>query len=141
MYPFFGFGAIPKGKSKVSHFFALNGNELDPKICGVDAVIQSYRDILPTLKMSGPSLFAPLLQECKHLVEFCNDFKTYHILVIVTDGEIHDMEETIEEIADIAERNLPVSIIIVGVGDQDFSSMVKLDGDEVAIKKGISDIV
>lgn len=44
--------------------------------------------------------------------------------MIVTDGEIHDMKETIEEIADICERNLPVSIIIVGVGDQDFSSMV-----------------
>ena len=65
----------------------------------------------------------------------------YHILLILTDGEIHDMTETINEIADIAQRNLPMSIIIVGVGDEDFANMVRLDGDDVAIRTGCKDIV
>ncbi len=41
----------------------------------------------------------------------------------------------------MAARNLPVSIIIIGVGNEDFTNMIKLDGDEVAIDEGIKDIV
>ena len=65
----------------------------------------------------------------------------YYILLILTDGEIHDMEETIKEIAAISEENIPLSIIIVGLGDEDFANMVKLDGDDVAIKAGCRDCV
>ena len=36
---------------------------------------------------------------------------------------------------------MPVSFVIVGVGNEDFSNMVRLDGDEVAIKVGAADIV
>ena len=45
----------------------------------------------------------------------------------MTDGEIHDMDETLENIVDAAE--LPLSIIIVGVGNEDFIKMKVLDGD------------
>jgi len=65
----------------------------------------------------------------------------FHILMILTDGEIHDLKETINEIADITQRNLPMSIVIVGLGDEEFSNMVRLDGDELAIKAGVKDIV
>lgn len=61
--------------------------------------------------------------------------------MIITDGEIHDMQETVAQISDIAQRNLPISIIIIGVGNEDFTNMIKLDGDEVAIDEGIKDIV
>lgn len=46
----------------------------------------------------------------------------------MTDGDIHDMDQTINSIVDASE--LPISIIIVGVGNEDFKSMRKLDGDE-----------
>lgn len=59
----------------------------------------------------------------------------------MTDGEIHDMEETINVICEISDQNLPISIIIVGVGSSDFSSMCRLDADELELKKGVRDIV
>jgi hypothetical protein len=65
----------------------------------------------------------------------------YYILLILTDGEIHDMEETMAEIAGFSEENIPVSIIIIGIGSQNFSNMVKLDGDDVEISKGCRDLV
>lgn len=34
-----------------------------------------------------------------------------------------------------------MSIIIVGLGDDEFADMVRLDGDEIAIKAGVKDIV
>jgi hypothetical protein len=52
----------------------------------------------------------------------------YTILLIVTDGVITDLEATKEAIVDASA--LPLSVIIVGVGDADFSAMVALDADE-----------
>ena len=65
----------------------------------------------------------------------------YYILLIMTDGEIHDMEETIKQIKDISDRQMPVSIIIVGVGSENFANMVKLDGDDVELAEGCRDLV
>ena len=50
------------------------------------------------------------------------------MLLIITDGIINDMEKTIDEI--VRGSSLPMSIIIVGVGDADFSSMDILDADD-----------
>ncbi len=50
------------------------------------------------------------------------------MLLILTDGAIHDMKETIDQIFNAV--NLPLSIIIVGVGNADFSNMEILDGDD-----------
>ncbi len=49
-------------------------------------------------------------------------------MMIITDGEIHDMRETIDIIVELSK--FPVSIIIIGVGDDDFENMRKLDGDQ-----------
>ena len=51
----------------------------------------------------------------------------YHVFIIITDGEIHDMKETIDIIVQLSQ--FPVSIIIIGVGEDDFSNMRRLDGD------------
>jgi Copine len=56
----------------------------------------------------------------------------YHILLILTDGEIHDMKESSDLIVECAKY--PLSIIIVGIGSADFSNMEKLDGDEVRLR-------
>ena len=45
----------------------------------------------------------------------------------MTDGEIHDMEQTVDLL--VENSNLPLSIIIVGVGNAEFDNMVRLDGD------------
>ena len=55
----------------------------------------------------------------------------YHIMVILTDGIINDMAQTIDEI--VRASSLPLSIIIIGVGDADFRGMDALDGDEEAL--------
>ena len=57
---------------------------------------------------------------------------SYPILLILTDGAIHDMGYTKDVIVDLA--NLPCSVIIVGVGNADFSSMEELDGDGGRLK-------
>ena len=51
----------------------------------------------------------------------------YQILLLLTDGAIHDMPATVDLICELSE--MPCSIIIIGVGRADFSSMEALDGD------------
>ena len=56
----------------------------------------------------------------------------YQILLLLTDGQICDMAETQAAIVDLS--SLACSIIIVGVGSADFSSMDELDGDGGPLK-------
>lgn len=51
----------------------------------------------------------------------------YFVLQILTDGIIMDMDDTKECIVDCCD--LPLSIIIIGVGDANFDDMDILDGD------------
>jgi len=52
----------------------------------------------------------------------------YHVLLILTIGEIHDMDATNAAIVDAS--GLPLSIIFVGIGDENFRNMEVLDSDE-----------
>ena len=128
-FPVFGFGGIPYhcGIKKVSHCFALNGNINSPEIIGVEGIVEMYRETLMKIELSGPTLFAPLLSEFLLFIKGMPNQNTYYILLLLTDGTIHDMQETIDHICALADY--PCSIIIVGVGDDDFSSMEQLDND------------
>ena len=56
----------------------------------------------------------------------------YHCMIIITDGEIHDMTETTDTIVELSKY--PVSLIIIGVGDDDFINMNRLDSDDQVLK-------
>lgn len=56
-----------------------------------------------------------------------SSLQQYFILLIITDGVISDMEETRHAV--VQASKLPMSIIIVGVGNADFAAMEFLDGD------------
>ena len=52
----------------------------------------------------------------------------YNIILILTDGQINDMPETIDALVEAS--FLPISVIIVGIGKGDFSNMDILDADD-----------
>lgn len=56
----------------------------------------------------------------------------YFILLILTDGVVTDMADTREAI--VRASYLPMSIIIVGVGNADFTDMQILDGDDGVLR-------
>ena len=58
----------------------------------------------------------------------------YQVLLIITDGIITDMEAT--KAAIIAASNLPMSIIIIGVGSVNFAPMEELDSDRQLLQLG-----
>ena len=57
-----------------------------------------------------------------------HDPANYFVLLIITDGIITDLDATKQAV--IAASHLPLSIIIVGVGQEDFTAMDELDSDD-----------
>ena len=60
--------------------------------------------------------------------------------MILTDGMIEDVDNTIDEL--VEGSFLPLSVIIIGVGKADFSTMVVLDADEnpLVSSKGVKSV-
>ena len=95
-------------------------------------MFNTYRRALVGTSLSGPTYFSPLLTMMLGYMKTMLTLQMYHILLILTDGTIHDMKKTKDLIVECSDY--PLSIIIVGVGDADFEDMRELDGDEVALR-------
>ncbi|KAF9190958.1 Copine-8 [Haplosporangium sp. Z 767] len=126
MVPVYGFGARINGQ--VSHAFPLNGNPANPEVHGIDGVLAAYWHALTFAELYGPTNFAPVIKEVADIAKQCQArVGAYTVLLILTDGAITDMENTVNAIRKAS--NQPMSIIIVGVGYAQFTNMDALDGD------------
>ena len=133
LFPVYGFGGIPEGNEVVSHCFKINFNKNDDaNIHKVDNIIKFYKESLKKVKLSTPTFFSPVIKKIIEEINYdlINKKKEnhYYILMILTDGIIKDMEETIDCIVEASK--LPLSIVIIGIGNADFTKMEILDGDE-----------
>ena len=76
--------------------------------------------------------------------EINNDLKNrkeenhYYVLMILTDGIIIDQIKTINCIVEASK--LPLSIIIIRIGNADFTNMKILDGDEKPLANSFGEI-
>lgn len=133
MYGFGGFSSA-LGYKQTSHCFPLTGDLDNPSVTGCEGVMELYSDTIKKIKMSGPTYFAPVIRECVNQVreEFEEGRYMYSILMMLTDGSICDMEETMRVIEEAA--SLPISLIIIGLGEEDYSSMEVLDCGEGSAK-------
>ncbi len=81
--------------------------------------------------MSGPTVFAEVIDYAAAQARSKQEFnaavgeQSYTILLILTDGAVTDIEETKSAIRNAS--TAPLSIVIVGIGSADFSTMRFLD--------------
>ena len=134
LFPVFGFGAIINSlhNNITSNCFNLNMSD-NPDIKTIDNVLKTYRDCLVNKKLTffGPTFFAPLIREVIKRINK-KDLFEYHILMILTDGIIKDLQPTIDALVEGSEY--PLSVIIIGIGNEpNFKKMEILDGDEVPL--------
>mgnify|MGYP006204890737 CR=1 FL=1 len=128
--PVFGFGASIAGKTE--HFFHVN-QQPNPYVHGVQGILDTYGGFLPTCILSGPTNFAPTIIAATKGARQSQADHCYTILLIITDGEITDMDATVDAIVDADDA--PLSIVIIGVGSGcDFRNMDELDGDNVQLR-------
>ncbi|XP_053308893.1 copine-1-like isoform X2 [Spea bombifrons] len=134
-FPAFGFGAQVPPNWQVSHEFALNFNPSNPYCAGIQGVVDAYRQALPQVRLYGPTNFSPIINHVMRFAYAAAQQKVasqYFVLLIITDGEITDLNDTRNAI--VQASKLPMSIIIIGVGSADFKAMEFLDGDNGALK-------
>lgn len=129
----YGFGAKPRfngNYESTSHFFPCSGDFKNCSGFGVEGIFELYSHALTNIELSGPTYFAPLLQQIRMftLDNFKSNPDSYSVLLILTDGVIHDMAASVDEI--VMASGLPLSIIIVGIGNEDFGMMEELDSDD-----------
>jgi hypothetical protein len=129
MFPALGFGARVPPSLTVSHDFFLTLDPGLPFCAGVEGVIAAYYNSLNIVQLYGPTNFSPVIN---HVANFAaahqNAPSNYFVLLILTDGIITDFNDTKQAL--IKASSLPMSVIIVGVGEEDFSAMEVLDGDK-----------
>ena len=127
----FGFG---DSETKGDSVFPFYQNK--PCI-GLAEVLLRYTAITPTRTLSGPTNFAPLIKEAIKIVKKKRD---YHILLIITDGDVvskvetgkfathhfsfsHSLSFSSQANAIVEASSYPLSIVCVGVGDGPFDLM------------------
>ena len=128
LIPAFGFGAkLPPKYDTAFHCFNLNGHT-NPDVQGTEGLIAAYKQTLSVARLSGPTLFTEILQYAVSVTQSQDSSYAYTILLIITDGVINDMRQTVDLI--VESSSLPLSVIIVGVGGADFTNMHTLDADD-----------
>lgn len=134
-FPVIGFGAILKenmASRTVSHCFSIASTP-DGLAPGIKGVLESYHQIFTKgIKLYGPTKFSVFLDQLISRVQAKGPCPEYNVFVILTDGMIHDMQETVDQIVRAA--FLPISIIIIGVGSsEELDDMKTLDADTKAL--------
>ena len=111
---------------ETSQCFNLNLTD-QSEVDGIERIMMAYKNAIKAVDLSRPTLFSPVIRKTIQYIDLDGQ-NNYHILLIITDGQITDEDATKQAIVEASV--LPLSIVIVGVGNADFSSMGRLDGDD-----------
>lgn len=130
LIPCFGFGDASTHDQEVFSFYP------DETFCeGFEDVLRRYRELVPQLRLAGPTSFAPVIEMAITIVEQSGG--QYHVLLIIADGQVTrsvdtgqfqlspQEKKTVDAIVKASEY--PLSIVLVGVGDGPWDMMKEFD--------------
>ena len=119
LIPVFGFGDKATKDTSVFPFY-----ENGMPCAGFDDVLRRYNDVVQTVDLSGPTSFAPIIRKA---IEIAKSKGSYHILLIIADGQVTEEQEASTRDAIVEASLYPLSIILVGVGDGPWDMMSEYD--------------
>jgi hypothetical protein len=127
MFAVIGFGA--KYDGVVRHCFQCGPT---PEVQGVQGVLEAYRSVFHSgLVMSGPTDINEVVEMAAGRARWAldeaqqNGHQAYTVLLILTDGAVSDINWTAQGLDRAMDS--PLSIVIVGIGNEDFGAMQFLD--------------
>jgi len=116
LIPAYGFGDVTTSDKSVFPF-------IPNRPCHrFTEVLEKYNEISSVVVLSGPTSFRPIIQEAIKIVK---DQHSYHILVIIADGQVTNQQDTQNAIVEASKYAL--SIVLVGVGDGPWDMMREFD--------------
>jgi len=127
MYPVWGFGKEFEGV--VRHLFQVGRSD---KVSGLSGILEAYESTFDIGEsVSEPVVLTQVMQKAakcavSNLQEALNkNMMSYSLLVILTNGNVESVEKTKEKLRHIS--NAPLSVIIIGIGENSFVDMDELD--------------
>jgi hypothetical protein len=121
-----GFGAKIKGVTKDKYAMA-------ERLCLGKELLQVYdKNVVDNsvFELGEPALLKPMIEAATfRTIRSCKKRQCYTILCVFTAGDIVDLQESVDLICTAAE-DAPMSLLIIGVGNRDFSAIEKLTGVE-----------
>lgn len=140
-FPVLGFGA--KYDGVVRHAFRCGPTD---EVHGVKGVLDAYRQVFKSgLVMSSPTVFDEVIHEAAARANSSLEAalqkggQTYTVLLILSDGAVSDVEAAAATLKQVS--GAPLSIVIMGVGGADFSSMQFLDDSSKPGERDIAQFV
>jgi E3 ubiquitin-protein ligase RGLG len=130
LIPCFGFGDVSTHDQNVFSFYP------DNRLCnGFEEALRHYREMVPHLRLAGPTSFAPIIEAGIRIVEQSGG--QYHVLLIIADGQVTRSVDTENGQLSTQEQNTvnaiveaseyPLSVVLVGVGDGPWDMMRQFD--------------
>jgi len=126
MIPVYGFGDATTGDKGT---FQIRGTGPNGECHTHNQVMQRYTQEVSRRTLSGPTNFAPVINQAISIVQ---RERSYHILIIIADGAVTAKKQTADAI--VRASNYPLSIVVVGVGDGPWDLMEEFD-DELPARK------
>ncbi|CAK76117.1 unnamed protein product (macronuclear) [Paramecium tetraurelia] len=134
--PVYGFGGTPKlptyTKNTMDDCFPINGNKDNSNCQDIKGILEAYVSAVPQIVFSGPTFIANVLSKAHQFAVENAKQNIYTVAMILTDGQIEDQDDAIKVLLQC--QNLPMSIVIIGVGDENFKYMKQFD-DPKFLKK------
>lgn len=125
-----GFGAKVKGKSTDVHI-------MEESLCSSKELLFSYDKHVThnrNFRLGRNARLKPLIEAAMfQTIQSAKRRQCYTILTIFTAGNIIDLEETVPLICTAAE-DAPISIVMVGMGNGDFSALERLCSPKTRLK-------
>ncbi|KAK4790181.1 hypothetical protein SAY86_017485 [Trapa natans] len=130
LIPCYGFGDATTHDQDVFSFYP------EDRFCnGFEDVLSRYREMVPCLRLAGPTSFAPIIEMAMTIVEQSGG--QYHVLLIIADGQVtRSVDTEVDRLSPQEQRTVhaivrasdyPLSIVLVGVGDGPWDTMMQFD--------------
>lgn len=121
----YGFGSLEGSSYEARTADCINVNLKDnPNIGSIKEFLDVYRECIKKIRFSSHARFAPVIKKALSLQDY--DPLIYNVLILFVNSVPEDLQDTIDEI--IHGTYLPLSIVIVGVGDKEYNELRKISG-------------
>ena len=125
----YGFGGHPAGAGE--ELWDLGAGE----VSGVNGVLQAYQAAVASgLVFSERKSLYGLLSKVGSQLELLGKASAYFVLVLLTDGRVEDLERCKGLLVELS--RLPLSIVLVGMGQSSPKDMAVLDSDNRLLEQG-----
>ncbi|WAR07873.1 BON1-like protein, partial [Mya arenaria] len=89
------------------------------------SAISRYKKAVKQLRISGPTRLKPVISFAESLAvrEPTQDSQVYHVLLVITDGILNDIDDILERLTSISQ--LPLTFVFAGVSLADFKLLAR----------------